>query len=72
MKIKETHKKELIDLYESSNGMSGIASDDINKEYVLIDYSGSNIRAHQKDNINIIVSLNYSRFECQDSKKHIK
>lgn len=67
--IKNSDKEELISLYNSSDGMSGMSDQDIDKEYIVVGFDGSNLRIREKDvkgGSFIEKSLNANRFEKID------
>jgi len=61
LKIKNSCKKELIEKYKTSKGMSGMNSVDVNKTFIFDYYEDSNIAVIMDGSQ--IVSFNRTRFE---------
>lgn len=61
VKISELDKLELISLYQLRMGLSGVSLEDINKEFKVQYFEGSNICVVSVDGV--YYSLNKNRFE---------
>jgi len=61
LKIKESQKQELVNLYKDRGGMSGVSPSSINKPMVFLRYYGSNAVVLAKGE-EFEKSLNHDRF----------